>query len=425
MHFRHSFILALFLFTGSVCALQPLRIADGKFFSGKDPFAFHGVNWFGFNNGQTMVDGLWAGGSSFATDFSTILYKLKLLGFNSIRLPFIFKDLAIVPLNQTVPCHIDSKNTILERTKYFSHHDDLSNIPQFIGPLPSHGYCNDYIPNKSTLERFHWVIRQIVKNDMYVIVDYHPMGLERTAYNLHAFVDQWTKVWASITNLPYFDSELKGRLLLDIMNEPDSMGLGWKSGISKLYLSTMDTLYKMKQPFFLVEGGGQLGYGGVCWGNGFITDTSLGKSFGIEDAHAFFETLMQKPYLSNVIVSPHLYGPTVSKHIQFSGQYLKDRLATTFGFLGTKGYCSKKKCHKFPIVIGEFGSFFQDSRDITYYHEVAKWFRDQFGPYANWMFWCYNQNSGDTGGLVINNWQDLAWVKLDWLAKDMNLGKDV
>jgi hypothetical protein len=45
---------------------------------------------FGFNNGQTSVDGLWAGGSAYNTDFAAIAYQLQLLGFNAIRVPFIF-----------------------------------------------------------------------------------------------------------------------------------------------------------------------------------------------------------------------------------------------------------------------------------------------------------------------------------------------
>lgn len=55
---------------------------------------------FGFNNGKTMVDGLdgektpgtWEGG-----DFATIVHQLKLLGFNAVRLPFLFGDLYTQP----------------------------------------------------------------------------------------------------------------------------------------------------------------------------------------------------------------------------------------------------------------------------------------------------------------------------------------
>jgi hypothetical protein len=48
-------------------------------------------NWFGFDNGQTAPDGLWAGGSVFNTDFAHIVYQMQLLGFNAVRLPFKFR----------------------------------------------------------------------------------------------------------------------------------------------------------------------------------------------------------------------------------------------------------------------------------------------------------------------------------------------
>lgn len=56
--------------------------------------AVQGINWFGFNNGQTMVDGLWAGYQNATLgDFPTVLKRIKLLGFNGLRLPFTFQDL--------------------------------------------------------------------------------------------------------------------------------------------------------------------------------------------------------------------------------------------------------------------------------------------------------------------------------------------
>jgi hypothetical protein len=46
---------------------------------------------FGFNNGQTSMDGLWAGGSAYNTDYMWVIYQLQLLGFNAIRVPYLFK----------------------------------------------------------------------------------------------------------------------------------------------------------------------------------------------------------------------------------------------------------------------------------------------------------------------------------------------
>ena len=37
------------------------------------------------------------------------------------------------------------------------------------------------------------------------------------------------------------------------------------------------------------------------------------KERGLSDPNWFFQTLLDKPYLNNVIISPHYYPPTVSK----------------------------------------------------------------------------------------------------------------
>ena len=62
---------------------------------------------------------------------------------------------------------------------------------------------------------------------------------------------------------------------------------------------------------FLVEGCGQLGVA-MCWGDGFITDYDIIAQTGISDPNPFFQTLLGKPYLDNVVISPHYYPPSVS-----------------------------------------------------------------------------------------------------------------
>lgn len=42
---------------------------------------------------MTFLNGLWAGQASANSDFAAIVWQMKLLGFNAIRLPFLFGDL--------------------------------------------------------------------------------------------------------------------------------------------------------------------------------------------------------------------------------------------------------------------------------------------------------------------------------------------
>jgi hypothetical protein len=48
---------------------------------------------FGFNAHATYLHGLWAGQASANSDFAAIAWQFRLLGFNAIRLPFLFADL--------------------------------------------------------------------------------------------------------------------------------------------------------------------------------------------------------------------------------------------------------------------------------------------------------------------------------------------
>ena len=62
------------------------------------------VNYFGFDDGNTMFDGLWGGSDSLAQDWATIVYRIQLLGFNAIRIPFSFKDLQASPKSFSQSC---------------------------------------------------------------------------------------------------------------------------------------------------------------------------------------------------------------------------------------------------------------------------------------------------------------------------------
>jgi hypothetical protein len=77
----------------------PLRLVGHQLVSGRSgrSVSLRGINWFGFNVGMGMVDGLWAGGSAAATDFALIAYQLRLLGYNAVRLPFTWRDLNMPP----------------------------------------------------------------------------------------------------------------------------------------------------------------------------------------------------------------------------------------------------------------------------------------------------------------------------------------
>lgn len=62
----------------------------------------------------------------------------------------------------------------------------------------------------------------------------------------------------------------------------------------------------------MIEGAGQSGLA-MNWGDGLAADPALISSKGISDTNPFFSTLMNKPYLSQVVAAPHVYPPSISK----------------------------------------------------------------------------------------------------------------
>ena len=106
-------------------------------------------------------------------------------------------------------------------------------------------------------------------------------------------------------------------------------------------------------------------------------------------------------------------------------KWLWKRLSTSFGNLTHQGYASEVNVAKiFPVAIGEFGSRFGDEKDIRSMQDMAKYFNldgeandGTHQPITSWFYWSWNANSGDTGGIVEDNWINIHWKKIDYLTE--------
>lgn len=64
-----------------------------------------GFNYFGFDNAQTCVDGLWAGSTTLSHDLATIIRTQQALGFNAVRLLTSFGTVfGLAPVPQSRAC---------------------------------------------------------------------------------------------------------------------------------------------------------------------------------------------------------------------------------------------------------------------------------------------------------------------------------
>lgn len=141
--------------------------------------SIRGINWFGFNVGMGMVDGLWAGGSAAATDFALITYQLRLLGYNAVRLPFTWKDLNMAPRSFNKDCSALSVD-FLKRRLISPHVVDKYSykpLPGNVAPVRNTrtGSCNTYLPEQSGYSRLLFTIQTFISQGIYVVLDYQPM----------------------------------------------------------------------------------------------------------------------------------------------------------------------------------------------------------------------------------------------------------
>lgn len=414
-------ILFMTLFQEHVSAMttQGDRIIN----SNGEEVQLKGVNWFGFNNGSTMVDGLWNSGA-LASDFATIVYRMQLLGFNAVRLPFSFIDLYnLAPRNYAGSCQLPSVSSIqMSVTNPSVSVPSNQTIPPMVAPVAGSHQCNDYFPNDTTLNRFLWTVNFFAKNGFYVLIDNHLREDQTVLQNRELWLQQWKDLVTKISQ----DPTSKKMLMIDILNEPDQFGIRWEANgqtpaLKDLYLSVMDAIYPINsQVLFFIEGTGQGGIG-ANWGDGFATDPTLVSQNGLSSPKAFFDALMTKPYLNQVVISPHVYPPSVTGATQnFSGSGLYNRLTNSFGYLTQPGYCDGS-CKTFPVAIGEFGSRFAAANDVQSMQDLAKYLNDpttdgKHHAIKNWFYWAWNANSGDTGGIVADNWLDIVWQKINYLT---------
>lgn len=101
-------------------------------------------------------------------------------------------------------------------------------------------------------------------------------------------------------------------------------------------------------------------------------------------------------YQNKLVYSPHDYGPTVYEQPWFKGSYDYDSLMKDC-WRDNWFYIYEEEIA--PLHIGEWGGFMSEPNItwMTYMRQLIRKYR------LHHTFWCFNANSGDTGGLVLDD----------------------
>lgn len=366
-------IITLFL---SVFIKQEVKAVSGGPYQGR----LTGVNWFGFETGNAVAHGLWA------RDYKSVLQQIRDLGFNCIRLPWCNDMLTKTPNSIQINAH-------------------------GVDPYTKQTGLNLDLEGLSSLEVMDKIIAEADRLGLMIILDNHSRQAdgymnETLWYTSKTSEAKWIEDWVFLAKRYLKYDNVVG---FDLNNEPHgNLGTGMKPPASWGYdvegwgntdwkaaaeRCGVEILKVNPNALIIVEGVEEYRGTNYWWG---------GNLQGVRD---YPITKIPK---ANLMYSPHEYGPEVHNQSWFSAPDFPNNMYKiwddNFWFIAKENIA--------PIFLGEFGIKGESAADPS---SVAyKWFTtlmEYVGKKCSWTFWCMNPNSGDTGGILLNDWVTVDQAK--------------
>lgn len=341
---------------------------------------FTGVNWFGFETSMEAPHGIWA------RDYASMLKQIHDLGFNSVRLPW---SNAILRSNAAA----NSINTV--------------GADPYDGTNPMNG---DLI-GKTPLEILDLVIAAAGKFGLKMILDNHSRQPddylnEKLWYTAETSEAQWIADWVTLANRYAGNPTVVG---FDLDNEPHGTpsdgGATWGTGNSATDWNSAaercgNAVLAANPDVLIVVEGVQMVGPDNYWSGGNLSGV---RTNPINLAHP-----------EKLVYSAHDYGPEVYPQPWFTDATFPANLPA----LWTENFDFIMQQELGHILLGEFGI-----KDPTSYSGTEGiWFStvlNNFGSTYSWTFWCWNPDSGDTGGILQDDWLTPQKFKMDALTPHM------
>lgn len=369
--------------------------------SGK-PVWLTGINWFGYNTGTNCFDGLWT------CDLNSSIKAIADHGFNILRIP-ISTQLLLQWKNGEYPAANFNQAT------------------------------NDYLVGMNSLEIFDYVLDLCEQNGIKVLLDTHCAMTNAAGHTVNLWVDgeideaDFIEAWVWVADR-YKDNDTV--IAFDLKNEPHGKPFeqnravwndstdpcNWKYVAEK---TAAQILAVNPNVLILIEG--LEIYPVDISANGDFHSTNEddyyfcwwgGNLRGVRDFPVDLGEFNNK-----LVYSPHDYGPTVYQQPWFYDGYdydslMEDCWRDNWFYIYEEGTA--------PLLIGEWGGFMREP-NLTWMTHL----RTLIGNYhLHYTFWCFNANSGDTGGLVLDDfttWDEekYAFVKeVLWQQNGQFVGLD-
>jgi aryl-phospho-beta-D-glucosidase BglC (GH1 family) len=325
------------------------------------PVRIAGINWFGFESSTYVVHGLGQ------RDYHDLLRQVKTLGYNTVRLPFSDQ----LFFANSVPNGISFNNGMNQDLQGLNGLQILDKIVAAAGQL-----------------------------GLRIVLDHH--GVDAGSQ-----VQLWS---ASDCSASCFESDwqMLARHYLgnptiigaDLDNEPHGpacWGCGDRSVDWQMEAQNLGNKILAINPHWLIFVEGVECYKGDCywWG---------GNLEGVADTPVHLSVPHQ------VVYSPHDYPPEVYNLYYFSAPDYPKNLPriwdTHWGFIVKEGIA--------PLWLGEFGTQLATTKDQQWFTSIISYLGTGVTG-ISWAYWALNPDSGDTGGILQNDWDTINQNKQNYL----------
>ena len=317
-----------------------------------------GVNWFGLETAIFAPHGLWT------RNWQDMLDQIAAAGFNAIRLPFSNEVFAA----GSTPNSID-----------FSKNSDLQGL--------------------SGLEIMDRIVAGAGHRRLAVVLDRHRPSADAQSelwYTDAVSEQRWIDDWRMLAHRCRSQPAV---IAVDLHNEPHgaaTWGSGdprtdWRLAAERAGNAILDI-----NPNWLivVEGVERVGAESYWWG---------GNLSGARE----HPVRLNRP--ERLVYSAHDYGPGVSSQPWFSAPDFPQNLTSIW----ERHWAWLRHDGVAPVLVGEFGGRSVGSdREGIWQRSLVAFLKDSGLSYT---YWCWNPDSGDTGGILEDDWTRLNQKKLELL----------
>lgn len=338
---------------------------DGSIFFGDRKITIKGANWFGFETEVYGLHGLWS------VSLESVLDFLQANGFNALRVPF-------------------SAEVALGLDELKCKAVDASTNPALVGCTAG-----------QMLDR---LVQECGRRGILVMPDLHRFvgtgNITELWYDASFPETRVIEAWSRIVRryLAY-----PNVFAVDLKNEPHgraTWGAGnpatdWDAAAARIG----NALLKINPRLLIVVEGVERGPGddNSWWGGTIAGSRTHPVRLDVPD---------------KLVYSPHVYGPSVFPQPYFADAAFPANLEAIwdrhFGF-------AEQAPQRATLMIGEFGGTYEPHiKDDVWQNTVGEYFARRG---IDWFYWCVNPNSGDTKGLLADDWRTPVRAKLDLLKR--------